>query len=106
MYLGNLLNPFNDNRYNKKTYALITQTIAISKKKIFNKIKIGYYISSNDTVVKTTVIRQNPTRSLGTHTTPHHLHKYLANNSKTSILQSYKPIKHFVFVTNNISKNT
>lgn len=35
LYLGNLLNSFNDIRYNKKTYALITQITTISKKKIF-----------------------------------------------------------------------
>ena len=34
--LGNILEPFNSNRYNKKTYALITQITTISKKKIFN----------------------------------------------------------------------
>ena len=36
LYLGNLLNAFkNDSRYNKDTYALITQITTISKKKIF-----------------------------------------------------------------------
>ena len=35
--LGNLLKPFeNDSRYNKKSYALLTQITTISKKKIFN----------------------------------------------------------------------
>ena len=37
LYLGNLLKPFiEDKRYNKNTYALITQITTISKKKIFN----------------------------------------------------------------------
>ena len=36
IYLGNVLEPFNNNRYNKKTYALITQITTISKKKIFD----------------------------------------------------------------------
>lgn len=36
LYLGNLLNAFkNDSRYNKDTYALITQITTISKNKIF-----------------------------------------------------------------------
>ena len=46
LYLGNLLKPFNDNRYNKKTYALITQITTISKKKIFND-HIKCYCDSN-----------------------------------------------------------
>lgn len=37
IYLGNILKPFiEDKRYNKNTYALITQITTISKKKIFN----------------------------------------------------------------------
>ncbi len=37
LYLGNLLKAFiNDNRYNKNSYALITQVTTISKKKIFD----------------------------------------------------------------------
>lgn len=37
LYLGNLLEPFkNDSRYNKNSYALITQITTISKKKIFD----------------------------------------------------------------------
>ena len=35
LYLGNLLKSFNNDNYNKKTYALITQITTISKKKIF-----------------------------------------------------------------------
>ncbi len=35
LYLGNLLKPFNNMRYNKKTYALITQITTISKTRIF-----------------------------------------------------------------------
>ena len=34
LYVGNILEPFN-NKYNKRTYALITQITTISKKKIF-----------------------------------------------------------------------
>ncbi len=36
LYLGNILEPFNNLKYNKKTYALITQITTISKTKIFN----------------------------------------------------------------------
>ncbi len=36
LYLGNILKKFNSNKYNKRTYALITQITTISKKKIFN----------------------------------------------------------------------
>ena len=40
VYLGNLLKPFNDKRYdNKETYALITQITTISKMKIFADIR-------------------------------------------------------------------
>ena len=36
LYLGNLLENLAKDKYNKKTYALITQITTISKKKIFN----------------------------------------------------------------------
>ena len=36
LYLGNILKSINNQKYNKNTYALITQITTISKKKIFN----------------------------------------------------------------------
>ena len=46
LYLGNILECIDKNRYNKKTYALITQITTISKKKVFHN-NIKYYCNSN-----------------------------------------------------------
>ena len=43
--LGNLLSVFNDEKYNKNTYALITQITTISKEKVF-KLNTKYYCSN------------------------------------------------------------
>lgn len=45
--LGNVLAPFDDNRYNKNTYALITQITTISKNKVF-KDNIRCYCSKDN----------------------------------------------------------
>ena len=42
LYLGNILESFNNKKYNKNSYALITQITTISKKKIFNN-NVKYY---------------------------------------------------------------